>query len=251
VALATSARQAGEFNGTCVPGVALRTGSNRPVVIGLADSMALLATGCGGRMPFWKHEGIRRSFGTARLELFAECNLLWSQSFFTVDGSPAWGGMATTKEFLVDALVAGATVSRAQMSTDYKPVVIDLLLVGSGLVAVKTIDALLRMGRHLVLVNDRILKASMALGAFSRRPNEIGCGLRRFDRRTLPINKECGNNEPKCNDDSQENGSKRHAMDHQELVWSAPRREVRPRTKSLRTLSGLPARPHRRQAQLK
>ena len=247
MALGASARQASEFNGTCVPGMALRTSPNRSVVIGLADSMALFATGCGGRMPFRKHKRIGRPLRAAGLKLFAECNLLWSQAFLAVDGGPAWSGMAATKEFLVDALVAGAAVSRGQMGTDHKPVVIDLLLAGARLVAVKTIDTLLRMGRHFVFVNDRVLKASVALRAFSRRPNEIGCGLRRFDLRTLPIDKKCGNNEPKCNDNSQEHRSKRHALDHQELVLKpAGCTKLPHRNGPLRTLSGPPAQPQQK-----
>ncbi len=76
VALAACAWQARELNGTRVPGVALRTRPNRSVVVGLADGVALLATGRGCRMPFRKHQRIRRTLRAARLELLAEGDLL-------------------------------------------------------------------------------------------------------------------------------------------------------------------------------
>jgi hypothetical protein len=76
------------------------------------------------------------------------------------------------------------------VSTDDESVVIDLLLIRAGLVAVEAIDALLRVGRHLVFMDDRVLKPCMALSALSRRPYKVGRRLSRFDLRTLPIDKE-------------------------------------------------------------
>lgn len=73
--------------------------------------MALLAPGCGCGVAFRKHQRIRWPLRSAWLELLAEGDLLRTQAFFTVDGGPAWSGMAATKEFLIDALVAGAAVA--------------------------------------------------------------------------------------------------------------------------------------------
>jgi hypothetical protein len=111
--------------------------------------------------------------------------------------------VATAKEFLIDAFVARAAIAGGQMGADREAVVIHLLLAGAGLVAVQAIDALLRMGGHLVFMNDRVLKPCVTFGAFSRCPDEIGRRLSRFYTRTLPVDKERGQNERKCNDDSQ------------------------------------------------
>jgi hypothetical protein len=63
--------------------------------------------------------------------------------------------------------MAGAAVSCGQVSTDHETVVIHLLLAGAGLVTVQAIHTLLCMDRHFVIVNDRVLKPSMALGALA------------------------------------------------------------------------------------
>jgi len=74
------------------------------------------------------------------------------------------------------------------MSTDHESVMIDFLLAGGGLVAVEAIHTLLRMRRHFVLVDHRILEPGMALCAFSGCANEIGRRLGCLDSWTLPVN---------------------------------------------------------------
>lgn len=168
------------------------TSPNRSVVIGLTDCVALFAAGRGRRMPFRQHERVRRTLRATRLELFAEGNLLRTQALFTVDGGPTWRSVAAAKEFLVDGFVAGAAIARSQMGADRKAVVIDFLLAGARLVAVEAIDALLRVGGHLVFMDDRVLKPCVTFGAFSRRPNEVRRRLSRFHTRTLPVDQEPG-----------------------------------------------------------
>lgn len=84
-----------------------------------------------------------------------------------MDGGPTRRRVAATEEFLIDVLVAGAAIASRKVSANHKSVVIDLLLAGPGLVAVETIHIFLRVNRHLVFVNDRVLKASVTFGAFS------------------------------------------------------------------------------------
>ena len=168
----------------------MRTSPNRSVVIGLADCVALFATRSGRRMSFRKNEGVRWALRASRLELFAEGNLLRGQAFLPVDGGPTGSCVPAAQELLIDPFVAGTAITGSKVSTDDESVVIDLLLIGTGLVAVEAIDALLRVGRHLVFMDDRVLKPCMALSALSRRPYKVGRRLSRFDLRTLPIDKE-------------------------------------------------------------
>jgi hypothetical protein len=75
--------------------------------------------------------------------------------------------MAAAQELLIDAFVARPAVPGGQMSGNHKAVVVNLLLVCAGLVAVKAVDALFRVGTHLVLMHYGILQARMAFGTFS------------------------------------------------------------------------------------
>lgn len=211
MALAAGAGEAREFNGTRVPGVALRASPDRSVVIGLANGVTLLAARCRCGMSFGEHQRIRRPLGAAWLKLLAEGDLLRTQALFTVHSRPAWSGMAATKEFLINGFMAGAAVSRCQMCADDEAVVINLLLAGAWLMAIKAIHTFPGMSRHLVFVNDRILKTGVAFGALSRCADEIGGRLGGFHLRTLPIDQKSSHNKPKCDDDSEEHRTKRHA----------------------------------------
>ena len=66
------------------------------------------------------------------------------------------------------------------------------MLPGGGLVAIEAVDALLRVGAHLVLVDDGVLQAGMALGALARGANEVGGGLVGFGWRALAVDEERG-----------------------------------------------------------
>jgi len=154
MALGARAWQTREFNRARMPGVALRTAPNRSIIIGLADGVTLLATGCSGGMSLRNHQRIRRTLRPAWLELFAEGNLLRTESLFAVDGCPAWSRVPAAQKFLIDAFVTGAAIAGRQMGADHETVMIDFLLARSGLVTVKAVDALFRVGRHLILVNN-------------------------------------------------------------------------------------------------
>jgi len=97
-------------------------------------------------MPFRKHERIRRTPGAAWLELFAERYLFRSETLLSLHGGPTGSSMAAAKKFLIDAFMAGSAITGREVGTDDESVMIDFLLAGSGLVAVQTIYALLRMG---------------------------------------------------------------------------------------------------------
>jgi hypothetical protein len=154
-------------------------------------------------MPLWKYERVRRPFRTTGLKLFAKGNLFRAQALFTVNGSPTGGGVATAKELLVDTLVAGTAVPSRQMSTDHESVMIDFLLTGSGLMAVEAIHTLLRMRRHFVLMNHRILEPGMALRALAGGADEVGRRLGRLDTWALPVDQKGGQNQCECDNDSQ------------------------------------------------
>jgi len=53
----------------------------------------------------------------------------------------------------------------------------------------------------------------MTFCALSRRPDEVGRGLSRLDAGTLPVDEERGQNERKCNNDSEKYRTKRHGVD--------------------------------------
>ena len=55
-------------------------------------------------MTLRKRQRIRRPLCAARLELFAEGNLLWTQALFAMDGGPTWRGVAAAQKLLIDAL---------------------------------------------------------------------------------------------------------------------------------------------------
>jgi hypothetical protein len=114
-----------------------------------------------------------------------------------MNGGPTRGGVAATEEFLVYRFVARTAIAGGQMCTDSEAMMIDFLLFGSWLVAVKAIDAPFRMSGHFVFVHNRVLKPSMTLRALSRRSYEVGGRLRGFNVRTLPIDKKRRQNQRK------------------------------------------------------
>jgi hypothetical protein len=137
------------------------------------------------------------------LKLLTEGDLLRTQTFFTVYGSPTGGSMAAPKKLLINSFVTRPAVAGSQVRTDHKPVMIDFLLIGTRSMAVEAIHATLCMGGHFVFVDNRILEPRMTLCAFSRGPDKVGSGLCRLNARALPIDKKCRHNQRKCNHDSE------------------------------------------------
>jgi hypothetical protein len=129
------------------------------------------------------------------------------------------------------------------MGADHKTVMIDLLLAGRRLVTVKAIDALLRVCGYLVFVNYRVLKACVTFGAFSRRPHEVGGRLSRFDTGSRAVHKKSGQNERKCDDDSQEHGTKRHAV-NPSGIYFLPGSIPFTRKQNTENVTGSPTDPH-------
>jgi hypothetical protein len=79
------------------------------------------------------------------------------------------------------------------------------------LMAVEAIHALLGMHAQFVFMHHRNLLPRMALGAFARGANQSGGRLFNLDRRTPGIDEHCPDNQSKADNESNENGSKRHA----------------------------------------
>ena len=63
---------------------------------------------------------------------------------------------------------------------------------------------------HLVFVDDRVLRAGVALGAFAGGAHELGAGLLGFDRGPGAIDEEGRQDQGEGNDDGEENRAKRH-----------------------------------------
>ena len=85
-----------------------------------------------------------------------------------------------------------------------------LLLSGRGLVALEAVHAFAGVRAHFIFVDDRILSASVALGAFACSADQIGAGLLGFYFRSCTIDQECGQDECKGNGDCDEDRAKRH-----------------------------------------
>src|SRR5579872_3652304 len=112
--------------------------------------------------------------------------------------------MAAAQELLVNVLVTASAIARGELRGDHESVVIFLLLARCRLVTFETVDPLAGVGAHLVFVDNRILSTSMALGALTCSPDEIGRGLFSFRLRTGAIDQECGENQGKGDDDGNE-----------------------------------------------
>jgi hypothetical protein len=112
------------------------------------------------------------------------------------------------EELLVDAFVTAAAIAGSEFGGDDKSVMVFLFLPGRGLVALKAIDALFGVGTHLIFMNDRILRAGVALGALSCGTDEIRSGLLCIKFRAGAIDEEGRDDESKGDDDCDEDGTK-------------------------------------------
>jgi hypothetical protein len=121
--------------------------------------------------------------------------------------------MAAVEKFLIDRFVTAPAVAGRQLRRDGETVVFHPGLRGGRLVAVETIDTLLRVPAHLVLVDDRILLPRVALRAFAGRAHECRRRLVRFHPRSRPVDQEGADNQAERDDDRDEDRSKRHALE--------------------------------------
>ena len=81
------------------------------------------------------------------------------------------------QKLLINGLMAGAAVAGRQLGRNNEPVVVLFLLVGGGLMALQAIHAVAGMRAHLVFVNNRVLRARVAFGAFAGGAHERSAGL--------------------------------------------------------------------------
>jgi hypothetical protein len=118
--------------------------------------------------------------------------------------------MAAAQELLINTFMATPAVARGQLGRDHEAVMVLLLLSGRGLMTLQAVDALASVQAHFIFVDDGILGASVALGAFAGSSNQIGTGLLGFYFRSRTIDQECGQDERESNYDCDEHRAKRH-----------------------------------------
>lgn len=118
--------------------------------------------------------------------------------------------MAAAQELLVDALVATPAIPGGQLGRDHEAVMVLLFLPGRGLVTLQAVDALAGVHAHFIFVDDRILGASVALGAFPCGSDQVCAGLLGFNLGPSSIDQECGQDECECNDYRDEYRTKGH-----------------------------------------
>src|SRR5215470_1981376 len=159
VALSTGARLSGDRHRTGVTRVAGGAVTDRAVVIGFADAVALLASAGHGRWPFESGERMWRALDSSRLVSLGKIYLLRSECFLPSHRSPRDRGMAAFEELLINIFMAAPAISCRQAGNDGKSVVFFPFLSLRRLVAVEAINALLRMLAQFVFVNNRILRA--------------------------------------------------------------------------------------------
>jgi hypothetical protein len=112
--------------------------------------------------------------------------------------------MSAAQEFVVDAFVARAAVTRRQMCADHEAVVIHFLLILGWLMAVQASHSFLCMLGHLVLMHHRVLCSRVTLCALSRSANKVGRRLLGFNLRSSAVDEKCGQDKRERNDDCHE-----------------------------------------------
>lgn len=106
--------------------------------------------------------------------------------------------MTAAHEFLIDGLVAWPAISCSQVRADNESVMVDLQLTRGGLVAIEAVDPVFRVGGHLILVNNGVLKSDMTLGALARGAYKICCRLFGFHLRSSTVEQEGRYDKRKC-----------------------------------------------------
>src|SRR6185369_1762521 len=153
--------------------------------------MALFASAGHRRRPFQSSEWMRRPLHTSRLVSFSKIYLLRSKWFVTADRGPRHCRVTAAQKLLINVFMAAAAVAGRKAANDGESVVFFTLLSFPRLMAIEAIDAFLRVLAHFVFMNNRILRARMALGAFSRSAYEVCSWLFSFDPGTRAVNEKC------------------------------------------------------------
>lgn len=108
---------------------------------------------------------------------------------FAINSRPRNGGVTAAEELLIDGFMAAATIGGRQMLGDDESVVLVAFLIGGRLMAFETTNPLHGMDAHLVLVDDAVLQAIVALRALSRSANQRRIRLRGLGTRPRPVYK--------------------------------------------------------------
>ena len=158
MALAAGSGQSGKFDRRGVASVASGAITNRAVFVRTPNAVAGEATAFDCRGAFQKSECVRGALYTARLELFGKGDLSGREILVARDRSPSGRGMTAVKKLLVHGFVAGPAIGGCGAGINDKTVVVFALLTRDDLVAIEAIYAFARVGAHLELVNNRVLK---------------------------------------------------------------------------------------------
>jgi hypothetical protein len=119
--------------------------------------------------------------------------------------------MTAAEELLVLLLVTGTAIASGEMFGDDEAVMIELVLTCGWLMAIETVDAFARVGRHFELVDDGVLEAGVTLGALAGGADEIGGGLLGLNAWARKVNEEGRNDERETDGDSNKDRAERHA----------------------------------------
>ena len=191
--------------------VACRAVANRPVVVGFADRVALLAAAGHGGSAFESDEWMRGPFYPARLIRFGEGDLFGRERLFSAHGGPGNSGVAAVEKFLIDLFVASTAIAGRDVARgDDETIVVFGFLSLGGLVAVEAVDAALGVLAHFVFVNDGVLGARVAVGALASGADELGARLFGFRFGARAINEEGSDNHRESDGDSDEDVTKGH-----------------------------------------
>jgi hypothetical protein len=166
--------------------------------------MALFASADHGRRAFQLGERVRRAASPSGLIGLREIHLLGGQALLAIDRSPRRGCMAAMQKLLINLLMTTAAIaSREADSSDNEAVVLFLFLIRRRLVTLQAVDAFPGVPAHLIFMNDRVLRALMALGTFSRGSNQ-------FAGRLASLAFGAGAVKQKCRDDKAERNHNRY-----------------------------------------
>src|SRR5690349_6106766 len=148
MALSTGARLSGYRHRTDMTRVAGGATTDRVIVVGLADAVALFASTGHCRRPFESGERMGWASDSSRLIGLSKIHLFRSKCFVSTHCSPGHGGMTAAEELLVNILMAAPAISCRKTGDDGESIVFLALLFVRWLVAVEAINALLRMLAH-------------------------------------------------------------------------------------------------------
>ena len=134
----------------------------------------------------------------------------WRQAFGAEDCGPGWRRVAAADKFLVNLFMADAAVCGRYVRGDDEPVVIEFVffLALLRLVTIEAVDAVGGVFAHLEFVDDRVLLAGVAFGAFPRGLDERGVGLIDLGVGAGALDEESGDNHSAGDDQGDENIAK-------------------------------------------